>query len=1337
MTSCGSNSSIHEHEKKQQHTSESLNHPGDDNIMSVEKDEDYEEYSYYDDDNNSIPEYITIEISQGHSNKRKRSDSNIAAKSSSSLDRGTNGGGADRELELQRSNSNEAFNANERIEYIRYQMLGAPTLLYRHEHAYLDHSHRPITLTPHQISMALSMNGHPIKDWFTSDKKRQQKHYHTIRKRSPFLTYMHLPRTARQWERLNTLNNMSAKREEEAVQQTMNDGRIIVGNLHRKNRRRIGSEFLNVDLPLPKKKKKKMSGFNVFCSEYIDQLKQQHNDASTTDGPEHHFQVACNAWKELSEEERNAYILNSTIEADEQSFQRKRKISSKPWRNGKVTKLNTFPQYMKDNPNSSDHATENALNVELSGEETSVYESKANEVNLTKAEEEKLKNKEELASSVGDEDVSEGDGSDLEQNEDEDSRHSSDDDSSSSEPVISSSLYEHNPYEEELIEECECHSDSSDPIEIDLHTPDHFHPFHKEAIEFGFHLEEEDESAFYLEDSMQFDRGMSVQAVSSSFPSCSDASRGSASRKSDIKSSNIINGSKQIDLEEEIMMIIRGLKSSPHETKPLSNVEQHGMNDMQLPIGRGLEDTELNDCNGVGGPAGYGNSLLAIGPCRCLCCERASPTWFIVHPVGEILSRVAISKLHLPQDSPLRVAKDGQEEGQTVDVGGRILQISQSGSSLVPFTSTNQTLFLVIRTCWHCTVVYVKATHSCMQSSQREEDCSINLQMYEGICIDLHAKPQCFLPFHVSCNPNATVSYFTRPSFAILSRDDDSGSCTTIHRVVLIDGKRADIMTHDLSSSLADISLIEFSSTDRMVVWAAARSQKMPPPSHGYFKTRIGTLTGYGHSLFRIDMRSNSSSRVWSPSHAEYLTEGLHSIDGIKTDATKNHVLWVSSSSAGKVWALDVRYKSAKVVVSWSLPSLCDDIGANMPITGQPFGGGVLMSQLVNDSSEHKADDFVKNDHPPVMFSLKKDPNSYAVGLHQFPSAMPRFHTRSLESSGFQEFDDSNGMSYARSTILPLPDVSELIFNTGIATLQCSSKKCLDDTQLHQLGYRTLPTNATFVITMTSLGDMYCHTLLETNAMEGTPATLSKGLPIGTKSIPVPAGNQLKSSPPPIPNCLNITLSNEFPRPSTAITPSVTFKTSDFCSSKAIHMDDMNRYQEPQQPNTLDSTTSDTSSELECEEAPQSPNTLLDSTSDTSSEFEFEEAPRSMYDLSSKTNRADMNKSNHLDSFRVASGNGHRVNLSGIKTQSSIQHTPPRFRVIFSSEEQPNTSSRAPISLHSSHIVVARKKANTNDDNSKRGKFTGVMRYTLEKFNNIYCSYGKSGHKNEHDKSTE
>ena len=63
MSSCGSNNdrSIHEHIKKKQ-TSESLNRPGDDNIMSFEKDEDYEEYESYDDDNNSISEYITIEI---------------------------------------------------------------------------------------------------------------------------------------------------------------------------------------------------------------------------------------------------------------------------------------------------------------------------------------------------------------------------------------------------------------------------------------------------------------------------------------------------------------------------------------------------------------------------------------------------------------------------------------------------------------------------------------------------------------------------------------------------------------------------------------------------------------------------------------------------------------------------------------------------------------------------------------------------------------------------------------------------------------------------------------------------------------------------------------------------------------------------------------------------------------------------------------------------------------------------------------------------------------------------------------------------------------------------
>lgn len=693
-------------------------------------------------------------------------------------------------------------------------------------------------------------------------------------------------------------------------------------------------------------------------------------------------------------------------------------------------------------------------------------------------------------------------------------------------------------------------------------------------------------------------------------------------------------------------------------------------------FGFGLEDDHLEDSltardgpsqsidlhhgrNGVGGPSGHGNCLLTI-PCRCRSCKLL-PSWFLVHPTGDNLSSLAISKMILPRDSLGGVA---QQERLEVDVGSRILQISQCGSS-VQHLSTNQTICLVARTSQYCSVIYAKVI---TEGTITNEDCSMKFQLQGETRIDLRtsrmSSQPSYLPIHVSCDPKTTISYFTFPSFAILSRND-MGNCTTIHRVSLKD--EPVITTHNLSSFLADISLIEYSSTDRMVVWAAARSVVMPKLTTGFFKKRSGTVAGYGHSLHRIDLRSNSSSKVWSPSHAEYMTEGLHSINGIMTDRAKEHIVWVSSTSACKVWAIDIRYKSAKAVVSWTLPSLCDDIGVQMPITG-PFGAGILMSQPPAKDDDVKVDNVEQsNEQIPVLFTVKKDPNSHSVGVYQFPTTMPRFHTMPIESSGFQELPRTKygTSSIARSTIFPLPDVSESIFNTGVAVLQCSSKTCLDDAQLQELGYQSTPTNVTFVITMTSLGDMYCHSLLETNAMEKTPESLqqelSDGLPVGTNAIPVP---DREESAPLHPNCLSITLSNEFPTPSSAITSSVILDKQDCCRFKSYYIDDiMNGKRQPNKARKRNRSSKKLN------------------------------APQSMYELSKRMRCKSLNDAT-VDTFRVASAAIEEGDIDTSNKQAHIEHPQSQFGVLLPSEEYDDETSIAQkdLTLPSSHVIVAKKK---------------------------------------------
>ena len=468
------------------------------------------------------------------------------------------------------------------------------------------------------------------------------------------------------------------------------------------------------------------------------------------------------------------------------------------------------------------------------------------------------------------------------------------------------------------------------------------------------------------------------------------------------------------------------------------------------------------------------------------------------------------------------------------------------------------------------------------------------------------------------------------------------------------------------------------------------------------FKQSMGPLAGYGHSLHRINLRDDSSSLIWSPSHADYFIEGLHSINGIMTDANNEHLVWVSSTSACKMWALDVRHRPAKVVVSWSLPSLCDDIGSQLPVSGI-FGRGVIFSQPASIHS------MPMNDASPVMFSVKKDPTTSVLGVHQLPSQLTRFQAKSLESAGFQEGSNS---SIARSAVFTLPDISGSVFNIGLATIHCSVQTCLNEKQRRLLDYRIPPAHVTYVITMTSLGDMYCHTLLETNAAEQSQAQQYPGLPVGTKAIPFP-GNL--NTTPAIPGHLNITLNNKFPIPSSAITPHIILKSDDCCPFKSYDIKDiLNR--EPLPEIRLQEPDDSTEQAFECK------------------------APCSMYDLrnASVTNHSDFDTSS--TTFRVACCHG--ANDCDINSKSAV-HSFPRFGMVLPTEIDGHSSSHRRnntrhIALHPSHLTVstcAEKQAGGYDSSDESGKNSIPLSTSapvgkrlneeldLDIFNNLQASY--------------
>ena len=303
---------------------------------------------------------------------------------------------------------------------------------------------------------------------------------------------------------------------------------------------------------------------------------------------------------------------------------------------------------------------------------------------------------------------------------------------------------------------------------------------------------------------------------------------------------------------------------------------------------------------GVGGPSGYGNCMFTFQHR-----DSKAISSYMVRPTGDDLSSVTLCKIHFPT-----FPDEGDVEDEiSIQLDARVLQIANFGDTLL-----EESIKFVVRTSVSCTVMSVSAINGANEASHSER----HVQLCEGPRIEMSSSLPSYLPLSVTCD-SKSLSHFTYPSFSILSLDGISS--TAVHCVTL----REDgpfVKVHNFARSLADISLIEYNRRDRTALWAAARSAKLPKLSLGFLKARSGYVTGYGHSLYRIDLRTDESTLVWSPSNALYFSEGVHSLNGIKPDESRDHLLWVSSTSACKVWCLDVRYERPRVVASWSLPLL-------------------------------------------------------------------------------------------------------------------------------------------------------------------------------------------------------------------------------------------------------------------------------------------------------------------------------------------------------------------------------------------------------------------------------
>mmetsp|Transcript_36754 Transcript_36754/g.54930 ORF Transcript_36754/g.54930 Transcript_36754/m.54930 type:complete len:859 (+) Transcript_36754:2394-4970(+) len=247
------------------------------------------------------------------------------------------------------------------------------------------------------------------------------------------------------------------------------------------------------------------------------------------------------------------------------------------------------------------------------------------------------------------------------------------------------------------------------------------------------------------------------------------------------------------------------------------------------------------------------------------------------------------------------------------------------------------------------------------------------------------------------------------------------------------------------------------------------------------------------------------------------------------------------------------------------------------------------------------------------IFCIHKQATSWGIHLYQTPTTRTRFGTKPLEcsscpddviavpSSGQDEKDihdkgDGNGIGW--STSFPLPDISSNnpVFTTGISVVRVPSSRMMSSSTLKKMMTYHQTTKHKFqkkhsddndamlvVITMTNLGDLYVHTLLECDRNQPRLSNVKAfdGLSVGTTALAVPKSTmdndekekeeeqnlplsrQQKQSFTKLskrkhsssPFDLHITLSNDFPIPSHAITPSTVASRDDCRLFTSIPLD--------------------------------------------------------------------------------------------------------------------------------------------------------------------------------------
>jgi len=558
-----------------------------------------------------------------------------------------------------------------------------------------------------------------------------------------------------------------------------------------------------------------------------------------------------------------------------------------------------------------------------------------------------------------------------------------------------------------------------------------------------------------------------------------------------------------------------------------------------------------------------GNALLCV-PCPCHPCSKGTQGYVVLHPKGYYMERLCVSNVIPPIDknnagdiknAMLKMIRKNTEfhwnaitsKPNEICLDDTILEIRQCGA----WNVGNQQCIFAVRTGTHISVVEVMCNRPDLEEQQQysfpSSSCWGCYVLEEKERLDFRS----FSPKLPSFRPVALTSHprygndLIPCKFAFVSHSV-GGSASTTYNVVhscTFGTERIAMNRHDIIN-LKSISFIDFSNRNPMCLWSAASSYIRPalaPGAISKMQRQTKSPFGLGSSLFAIDLRSNSATFQWSPSAEEMTTEGVHSINGILTDWTRNSTVFVTSTSAGKTYEIDGRMP-CRAVNAWSLTSVCEE-SRNITLPPKSFYGepSLLFKPIVQCNDVCR-----KSNNDPDSPLVKVDTDFRANGIHLFqkPLRKPRFQTESLECIGTSGLNATGTANIASSSYYDLTDVSNDTFTCGVSSIRLPLNQFVGTNDNIWAHYLEQKLKVLCTMTLNNNGDIYCHSLLECNDEVEVSGNCRRfdGLPIGTAAINIP--NKLDGRTMFLKNGhwkptggmnLNFFLSNTYPVPRSAM----------------------------------------------------------------------------------------------------------------------------------------------------------------------------------------------------------